>query len=132
MKQLLAQGELWDEQRAEVEEMIKVRQAQNDTAALIATVPGGGALSSLTLASRIGDIQRFATPASLANYWGLVPGCRNAASAPARQKGARGAFEITIQMKEKQILMNGCTGLLSTATRPLPLGQQDHRGARSV
>ncbi len=84
MKHLLAQWDLWDEQRAEVEEMIKVRQQQNDTAMLIATVPGGGAFSSLTLASRIGDIKRFATPASLANYWGLVPGCRNSGEATDR------------------------------------------------
>jgi transposase len=29
------------------------------------------------LASRIGPIERFARPSSLANYWGLTPGCRN-------------------------------------------------------
>jgi transposase len=29
------------------------------------------------LASRIGSIERFARPGSLANYWGLAPGCRN-------------------------------------------------------
>ena len=84
MKHLLAQWDLWDEQLAEAEEEIKVRQQQNDTATLIATVPGGGAFSSLTLASRIGNIERFATPASLANYWGLVPGCRNSGEATDR------------------------------------------------
>ena len=47
-------------------------------------MPGGSAFSSLTLASRIGHIKRFATPASLANYWGLVPGCRNSGEATDR------------------------------------------------
>lgn len=84
MNHLLAQWDLWDEQLAEAEEEIKVRQQQNDTATLIATVPGASAFSSLTLASRIGHIERFATPASLANYWGLVPGCRNSGEATDR------------------------------------------------
>ena len=47
------------------------------TAAIIATIPGAGAYSSLTLSSRIGSIERFPRPSSLANYWGLTPGCRN-------------------------------------------------------
>jgi transposase len=31
----------------------------------------------LTVASRIGAIENFPRPDSLANYWGLTPGCRN-------------------------------------------------------
>jgi hypothetical protein len=32
----------------------------------------------------VGDIRRFARPQSLANYWGLAPGCRNSGDATQR------------------------------------------------
>jgi transposase len=38
----------------------------------------------LALAARIGPIERFPRPASLANYWGLTPGCRNSGDATQR------------------------------------------------
>jgi len=41
------------------------------------TAPGVSHYSGLTLASRIGPIERFPRPRSLANYFGLTPGCRN-------------------------------------------------------
>jgi len=74
---LLEQWELHDKQIKQIDEEIKRRQATHATAVLIATLPGCAAYSSLALASRIGAIQRFARPGSLANYWGLTPGCRN-------------------------------------------------------
>lgn len=77
LDQLLAQWKLWDEQIEKVEAEIAVRQAQNKTAAVVATIPGCGAYSSLALASRIGDPGRFPRGGSLANYWGVTPGCRN-------------------------------------------------------
>ena len=40
------------------------------------TAPGVSYYSGLTLSSRIG-IDRFPRPRSLANYFGLTPGCRN-------------------------------------------------------
>jgi transposase len=36
------------------------------------------------LAARIGAIERFPRPASLPNYWGLTPGCRNSGEATDR------------------------------------------------
>ena len=84
MDQLLAQWNLWDEQIAKVEVAIQQRQARNETAMVLATIPGCGAYGSLALASRIGDIGRFPRPASLANYWGLTPGCRNSGEATDR------------------------------------------------
>jgi transposase len=84
MNQLLAQWKLWDEQIAKVEVAIQTRQQRNPTAAVLATIPGCGAYGSLALASRIGDIRRFPRPASLANYWGLTPGCRNSGEATDR------------------------------------------------
>ena len=51
---------------------------------IIASIPGAGTYSSLAVASRIGDIRRFGTPGSLANYFGLTPGCRNSGDATDR------------------------------------------------
>ena len=84
MDMLLAQWRLWEEQVAKVELEIKQRQRKSATAAVLATIPGCAAYSSLALASRIGAIERFPRPASLANYWGLTPGCRNSGEATDR------------------------------------------------
>jgi transposase len=84
MKQLLVQWQLWDEQIEKVAAEIRKRQAQSKTAAVLATIPGCAAYSSLALASRIGSIERFPRPSSLANYWGLTPGCRNSGQATDR------------------------------------------------
>ncbi len=84
MDLLLAQWKQWDEQIQTLETEITRRQAENKTAAVIATMPGCRAYSSLALASRIGSIERFPRPSSLANYWGLTPGCRNSGEATDR------------------------------------------------
>ena len=84
LDQLWAQWKLWDEQMERVEAEIQQRQAQSEKAAVLATIPGCGAYASLALASRIGDIERFPRPGSLANYWGLTPGCRNSGEATDR------------------------------------------------
>lgn len=81
---LAAQWDLWDQQLERVNERIAERQQACPAATLIATAPGAGAFSSLALASRMDDIARFPRPASLANYWGLTPGCRNSGDATAR------------------------------------------------
>jgi len=84
MDLLLAQWKMWDEQIEKLEAEIEKRQAENTTAAVVATIPGCAAYGSLALASRIGSIERFPRPASLANYWGLTPGCRNSGEATDR------------------------------------------------
>jgi len=81
---LLAQWNVWDEQIKTLDREIEKRQAANAIAAVVATIPGCAAYSSLALASRIGSIERFPRPASLANYWGLTPGCRNSGEATDR------------------------------------------------
>ena len=84
LDQLLAQWELYDKQIEELEGKICLRQAENKSASLIATVPGAGAYGSLALACRIGSIERFPHARSLAHYWGLTPGCRNSGDATRR------------------------------------------------
>jgi transposase len=81
MDLLMVQWELHDRQIAELQRVIEVRQRQNPVAAIIASVPGMQAYSSLAVASRIGAIEDFLRPGSLANYWGLTPGCRNSGDA---------------------------------------------------
>ncbi len=44
---------------------------------ILMTAPGVSHYSGLGLASRIGPIQRFPRPRSLANYFGLTPSSRN-------------------------------------------------------
>jgi len=84
MDLLLEQWELWRKQIETLDGQIRQRQRKSDRAAVIATIPGCAAYSSLALASRIGAIDRFPRPASLANYWGLTPGCRNSGEATDR------------------------------------------------
>ena len=81
MDLLLAQWELWDAQLEKLDQTIREHQSTDPIAAIVATMPGAGAYSSLALASRIGPIDRFPRPGSLANYWGLTPGCRNSGDA---------------------------------------------------
>ena len=81
---LLAQWTVWDEQLRAIEQRITERQAAHPLAPLVATMPGAGASGSLALASRMGPIERFPTPGSLANYWGLTPACRNSGEATDR------------------------------------------------
>jgi transposase len=74
---LLAQWTLWNEQLETVEANVDERQKKDKNALLIQTIPGLGQYSSLAISSRLGDINDFARPESLANYWGLTPRCRN-------------------------------------------------------
>ena len=103
MDLLLDQWDLIESQLARLDTKIRERQARSETAMIIATIPGGGAFSSLTLASRIGDIERFPRADSLANYWGLVPSCRNSGDVTDRlgsitKQGSKMARFILAQM----------------------------------
>ena len=61
-----------------------MRAAADEQAVFLQSMPGLGAFSALAIASRIGDIERFPRPSSLANYFGLTPGCRNSGEATQR------------------------------------------------
>ena len=40
-------------------------------------MPGVADFTATALACRVGNVKRFPRSSSLANYWGLTPGCRN-------------------------------------------------------
>ncbi len=84
MDQLLEQWAMWNRQIAFLDEAISQRYKKNKSAQILARAPGGGAYSTLAIASRIGDVERFPSPRSMANYFGLTPGCRNSGEATDR------------------------------------------------
>ena len=73
----LESWKIFDKQILEVELELAKRTENNKDVAKIAAIPGISAMGAITLLSRIGDIKRFKTPESLANYFGLTPGCHN-------------------------------------------------------
>ena len=83
MDMLLEEWKIWDEQIGKVDEKIADRASHIESGKILSptqilmTAPGVSYYSGLTLASRIGPIDRFPRPRSLANYFGLTPGCRN-------------------------------------------------------
>jgi transposase len=84
MNLLLPQWDLLDGQMEAVEAKLAERAAADEQAKLLETIPGIGHYGAVALASRIGDIGRFKGPDSLANYFGLTPGCRNSGDATRR------------------------------------------------
>ena len=84
MNLLLPQWELLDEQLEVVEAKIAERAAADEQVKLLESVPGLGHYSAVAIASRIGNIERFKRADSLANYFGLTPGCRNSGEATQR------------------------------------------------
>lgn len=77
LDQLLAQWELSRRHIEELDRQVTERAAVSENAQLLMTTKGLGAYGALGLAARIGDVARFPRPRSLANYFGLTPGCRN-------------------------------------------------------
>jgi transposase len=84
MNQALTHWESLDKYVEAVEQQIGLRLSERPDACRIATVFGSGGYSGLALAASIGSIDRFPRPRSLANYWGLTPGCRNSGEATDR------------------------------------------------
>ena len=87
MDMLLQEWTTLDEQIVQVDEKIAERASQRETGEILndtqilMTAPGVSHYSGLTLSSRIGPIERFPRPRSLANYFGLTPGCQNTGNA---------------------------------------------------
>ena len=81
---LLPQWQLLDEQLELAEAKIIERACEDERVKLLESIPGIGHYSAVAIASRIGDINRFKHPDSLANFFGLTPGCRNSGEATQR------------------------------------------------
>lgn len=83
MDLLLQEWKSLNEQLTQVNEKIVERASRSDpecalnSTQILMTAPGVSHYSGLGLASRIGPIQRFPRPRSLANYFGITPGSRN-------------------------------------------------------
>jgi transposase len=73
--------ELLDKQIAEVEAELVKRAETSETKRSdvfrLTAIPGISSMGAITLLSRIGDIKRFKNPKSLANYFGVTPGCHD-------------------------------------------------------
>ena len=71
---------LYDKQIVGVEvELVRRSEVKATDVFRLKAIPGISAMGAIVLLSRIGDIKRFKNPGSLANYFGLTPGCRNTA-----------------------------------------------------
>jgi transposase len=77
MDGLLMQWKLLDEQLTTVDEKILEALNHHPVGKLLLTLPGAAAYTSLAIACRIGDIELFPRPESLANFWGLTPSSNN-------------------------------------------------------
>jgi transposase len=77
VNQLLEQWALWDRQIAQLEERLAARFEQHTGAQLLATIRGVSCYMALAIICRIGDIRRFASGRSLANFFGLTPSSRS-------------------------------------------------------
>jgi transposase len=77
MNHLLADLEQVQGRRKELEQLIAQRCGVSAEAVLLSSMPGVSYFTAVALACRVGRVERFPRAHSLANYWGLTPGCRN-------------------------------------------------------
>jgi transposase len=77
MNHLLTDVEQIQQRVKELEQVIAQRCGVSEEAGLIASMPGVSYFTATSLACRVGRVERFPHAQSLANYWGLTPGCRN-------------------------------------------------------
>jgi transposase len=77
MNHLLTDVEQVQQRVKELEQVIAQRCGVRAEAGLIASMPGVSYFTATALACRVGRVERFPRAQSLANYWGLTPGCRN-------------------------------------------------------
>ena len=77
MNFLLVDLERVQQRMDELEKVIIERCQNNDDTKLLRSIPGVSYFTATSLACRVGRVKRFPRACSLANYWGLTPGCRN-------------------------------------------------------
>jgi transposase len=84
MDYLLARLALLEEHALRLEQRIIRCHERHAASQVLRTIPGAGAYTALGLACRVGPLDRFPRPASLANYWGLAPGISDSGEATGR------------------------------------------------
>jgi transposase len=84
MNHLLTDLEHVQQRRKELEQVIAKRCGVSEEAVLLSSMPGVSYFTAVSLACRVGRVGRFPRSHSLANYWGLTPGCRNSGEANQR------------------------------------------------
>jgi transposase len=77
LNHLLTDMEHVQQRLKELEQVIAQRCGVSEEAVLISSMPGVSYFTATSLACRVGRVERFPRAPSLANYWGLTPGCRN-------------------------------------------------------
>jgi len=77
LDQLLVDLEHIQRRVAELDKVIAERFGTSEDAKLLSSLPGAAAFTATSLACRVGRVERFPRSRSLANFWGLTPGCRN-------------------------------------------------------
>jgi transposase len=77
MNHLLTDLEHVQQRLKELEQVIAQRCGISEEAVIISSMPGVSHFTATSLACRVGRVERFPRSHSLANYWGLTPGCRN-------------------------------------------------------
>jgi transposase len=77
MNHLLIDLEHSQQRIEELEEKLAQRCGTSEAATLLSSMPGVRHYTATALACRVGRVERFPRSRSLANYWGLTPGCRN-------------------------------------------------------
>jgi transposase len=85
MDHLLILLEQVQQRMKELEKVIAQRSGARKEVAILSSIPGmGHGYTAMSLACRIGRVERFPRAHSLANYWGLTPGCRNSGESDQR------------------------------------------------
>jgi transposase len=77
MDHLLIDLEYVQQRVKDLEKAIAERCSVSEDARLLSSMPGVAHFTATSLACRVGRVSRFPRAHSLANYWGLTPGCRN-------------------------------------------------------
>jgi transposase len=77
MDHLLLDLERVQQRVKDLEQVIARRCGVSAEAVLLSSMPGVSYFTATSLACRVGRVERFPRARSLANYWGLTPGCRN-------------------------------------------------------
>ncbi len=84
MDHLLAQWQSLEKYVSQLQERIVLRDRKQPASILLRTIPHAGAYTALGLACRVGPIDRFRRPESLANFFGLAPGVNDSGESTGR------------------------------------------------